>query len=249
MLPFVGFVAVSSIGLLRQCTVRISLLATRFVALVAAGSMVLKVFLVDVRALHKMEHDSIVQGLDTTVPTLAYGGRTTVVKGAAKKAAKKATKSKKSFAVSTSAERQTSQTKTTRRLASTQKGAIDSSNLPFQQSQQKVPLYLQYFSHDGWSNQVICVKYAYYMAKAMGRLLVTAPVLPHFHILKQEAIKMDENRFDTNLNLDHVYLQRLDPKLNLAMGQVLDLGYTFSGVETMGYKAFRTNHWKRDMVE
>ncbi|CAB9514793.1 expressed unknown protein [Seminavis robusta] len=115
---------------------------------------------------------------------------------------------------------------------------------------QEQPRYLIHASHGGWSNQVRCIRHAYYMAAATGRILVTAPVLPHItpigaqlwappgRFLGHGVISGD---FNLKFALHKAYLKRWQPYLDMAT--VLDLKFTFPHVQTMDYRKFREQYY------
>lgn len=127
--------------------------------------------------------------------------------------------------------------------------------------------YLLYFAKEGWSNQELCLKNAYFMARATNRILITAPILPHSNwglyfennltasLLEGKvdipntggksmphSYGKGENVPDTSKLVDY-YLQNVPLPKYLPMGNVVDLEYTLPNVTTIDFRDYYQNHW------
>jgi hypothetical protein len=111
-------------------------------------------------------------------------------------------------------------------------------------------LFLEYAIHGGWSNQLNCILNAYYMARATGRTLVTAPVLPHYNVIggtlwignrfqKKHGTSYISSRFRLDYPLADVYGKHS----RLPLGRVLDMQFTFPNVSTIEYQTFREKYY------
>ena len=108
--------------------------------------------------------------------------------------------------------------------------------------------FLLYFSKEGWSNQQQCLMNAYIMAKAAGRVLVTAPVLPH----KNWGLDLYENVTESvkkgtlslpNSEATVKFYREFAPDHNyIAMDKVLDFEYSLPDVTTMDFQTFYKQH-------
>ena len=101
--------------------------------------------------------------------------------------------------------------------------------------------YLLYFAESGWANQFECLEHAYYIARALHRTLLVAPVLPHLGKggrNPSEVEHMDDGSFKTGVNVSKFYLKKLPSKKYMATERVLDMAFTFPDVETIDVKAF-----------
>jgi hypothetical protein len=111
-------------------------------------------------------------------------------------------------------------------------------------------LFLDYAVHCGWSNQLICHINAYFIARATGRTLVTAPVLPHFNYFARQM--WADMRFQyhggkrvisSNFNLDFPLEKKYLEFPQLPLGHVVDIPYTFPNVSTIEFQQFREKYY------
>jgi GDP-fucose protein O-fucosyltransferase len=104
--------------------------------------------------------------------------------------------------------------------------------------------YLQYFAHSGWSNQVQCLKHAYYIARATNRTLILPPVMDHFvatyATVCNVTLEKQQYTFNLDYDLQKMFLGKVKAKDYIALHHVLDLQHTLPAVRTMDFREFYT---------
>ena len=141
---------------------------------------------------------------------------------------------------------------------STGKSSVASSAL----SMNKTKKYLLYYSQNGFANQQLCARGAYKMAQMLDRVLLLPPILPHTGpgIVVAQWILNSKNglSFEPAEGLQHLpmimdpfyhYLERLPADLYLPMHHVIDVDYSFAGIETMDVLSFHKLFNRSEMVQ